>query len=122
MWWRISPDFESTNRLAARRLRATGTDTNMRRHRCVPFAAVLLWSLSAGSLGSGLAQEEESPLISGVDLLDGLKNPERWLTYSGDYTGQRHSPLKQITPANVSRLSSQWTFQAEGMPVARGFE
>jgi len=73
----------------------------MRRHRFVPLAAVLLWSLSAGSLGPGLAQEEESPLISGADLLDGLKNPERWLMYSGDYTGQRHSPLKQINEQTV---------------------
>jgi len=39
----------------------------MRRHRFVPLAAVLLWSLSAGGLGPGLAQEEESPLISGAD-------------------------------------------------------
>jgi len=94
----------------------------MRRHRCVPFAAVLLWSLSAGSLGSGLAQEEESPLISGVDLLDGLKNPERWLTYSGDYTGQRHSPLKQINPENVRNLSARWTFQTDTTARGRGFE
>jgi len=94
----------------------------MRRHRCVPFAAVLLWSLSPGSLGSGLAQEEESPLISGVDLLDGLKNPERWLTYSGDYTGQRHSPLKQINPENVRNLSARWTFQTDTTARGRGFE
>ena len=83
----------------------------MRCYRCVPLAAVLLWSLSAGSLGPGLAQEEESPLISGVDLLDGLKNPERWLMYSGDYTGQRHSPLQQINPENVRNLSPRWTFR-----------
>ena len=27
------------------------------------------------------------------DLLDGFKNPSRWLSYSGDYTGQCHSPI-----------------------------
>ena len=94
----------------------------MRRHRFVPLAAVLLWSLSAGSLGPGLAQEEESPLISGADLLDGLKNPERWLMYSGDYTGQRHSPLKQINPDNVRSLSPRWTFQTDTTARGRGFE
>ena len=31
------------------------------------------------------------PPVTAKDLLDGLKNPGRWLTYSGDYTGQRHS-------------------------------
>jgi alcohol dehydrogenase (cytochrome c) len=69
-----------------------------------------------------IAPPPRLPPVTVKDLLDGLKNPGRWLTYSGDYTGQRHSPLTQIAPANVSRLSSQWTFQAEGMPVARGFE
>ena len=62
------------------------------------------------------------PLVTAQDLLDGLKNPGRWLTYSGDYTGRRHSPLKQITPENVGRLAAQWTFQAENMAPGRGFE
>ena len=50
--------------------------------------------------------------ITDKDLLGGLSNPARWLTVSGDYTGQRHSPLKQITPANAGQLAAQWTFQA----------
>src|SRR4029453_10803960 len=29
----------------------------------------------------------------------------------GDYSGQRHSPLTQITPANVSQLTLAWAFQ-----------
>lgn len=41
----------------------------------------------------------------------GLSHPERWLTYSGDYSGQRHSPLTQITPANVGQLQHEWTFE-----------
>ena len=50
------------------------------------------------------------------DLLNGLKDPTRWLTYSGDNTSQRHSPLTQITPANVNRLTAQWTFQTDLSP------
>jgi alcohol dehydrogenase (cytochrome c) len=49
--------------------------------------------------------------ISSKDLLDGLANPSRWLTHSGDYAGQRFSPLTQITPANAGQLAAQWTFQ-----------
>lgn len=45
------------------------------------------------------------------DLLDGLKDPTRWLSYSGNYNGQRHSPLTEIAPDNVHRLTAQWTFQ-----------
>ena len=49
--------------------------------------------------------------ITKKELLDGLSNPSRWLTYSGDYSGQRFSPLTQITPANAGQLAAQWTFQ-----------
>ena len=35
----------------------------------------------------------------------------QWLTYSGDDRGTRHSPLAQITPANVRGLRGVWTFQ-----------
>jgi alcohol dehydrogenase (cytochrome c) len=69
-------------------------------------------------LAGTLALQAQS--ISSKDLLDGLSNPARWLTYSGDYSGRRHSPLKQITPANVGQLAAQWTFQT-GV-VARQFE
>src|SRR5438552_18325365 len=69
-----------------------------------------------------IAQQAALPQITFQDLLDGFKNPSRWLMYSGDYTGQRHSPLKQITPENVHLLTAQWTFQAESMPAGRGFE
>jgi len=62
------------------------------------------------------------PEITVQDLLDGFKSPSRWLTYSGEYNGRRHSPLKQITPDNVHRLTPQWTFQTEGVPLGRGFE
>ena len=27
--------------------------------------------------------------------------PQNWLTYSGNYSSTRYSPLNQITPANV---------------------
>src|SRR6185369_2773700 len=49
--------------------------------------------------------------VTNQDLLGGLQDGTRWLTYSGDYNGQRHSPLTEITPANVHQLSAQWTFQ-----------
>src|SRR5205809_6853327 len=35
----------------------------------------------------------------------------QWLTFSGDDGGTRHSPLVQITPANVGQLRPAWTFQ-----------
>jgi alcohol dehydrogenase (cytochrome c) len=60
--------------------------------------------------------------ITSQDLLDGLKDPTRWLTYSGDYSGRRHSPLTQITPENVRKLRPQWTFQSDLPALAKGIE
>lgn len=33
-----------------------------------------------------------------------------WPSYNGDYTGQRYSELRYITPENVERLRAQWVF------------
>lgn len=35
--------------------------------------------------------------------------PDSWPTYSGDYSGRRHSPLKQINQSNVARLKPVWS-------------
>ena len=83
------------------------------------LAAVSL--LVAGSV-LVLAQEAGAPNVTYQNLLDGLKDPSSWLMYSGEYNGQRHSPLKQITPANVSRLTAQWTYQTGTTARGRGFE
>ena len=58
-----------------------------------------------------LAAQTSAPQVSSQDLLDGLKDPTRWLTNGGEYNGQRSSPLTQITPENVNQLTAQWTFQ-----------
>src|SRR5690348_17275503 len=60
--------------------------------------------------------------VTSADIAAGLADPARWLTFSGDYTGQRHSPLRQITPRNVGRLAPQWTFQSGTYARGRGFE
>ena len=36
---------------------------------------------------------------------------DSWPTYHGDYSGQRHSRLSEITPSNVHELTLAWTFQ-----------
>jgi alcohol dehydrogenase (cytochrome c) len=39
--------------------------------------------------------------------------PQNWLTYSGGYSGQRYSTLRQIDPSNVKNLEMKWLFQAQ---------
>ncbi len=74
------------------------------------FSGILTAALVAASLPAA-AQQATAPAVTPQDIAAGLKDPGRWLTYGGDYSGQRHSPLTQLTPANVGKLQAQWTFQ-----------
>jgi alcohol dehydrogenase (cytochrome c) len=82
------------------------------RRWCVRGALVVLGA--AALVATVAAQGAPPPLVSAQELLDGLKaDGSRWLMFGGNYTNQRHSPLTQITPANVSRLVPQWVFQTD---------
>ena len=65
---------------------------------------MLLFCLAAGALSAQVTIDR---------LLKADQEPQNWLTYSGTYRGQRHSPLKQITPANAKDLEMKWVFQAD---------
>ena len=41
------------------------------------------------------------------------REPGNWLTYSRTYSGQRYSPLAEVTTANVGRLQAAWTYQIQ---------
>jgi alcohol dehydrogenase (cytochrome c) len=71
-----------------------------------------LRTLSAGVVGHH--PDDHPPLKIGVtkqDLLAAGSRSDEWLTYSGSLDGGRFSPLKEVTPANVSRLKIQWVRQ-----------
>ena len=44
-------------------------------------------------------------------LLNASKEPQNWLTYSGDYAGQRFSTLDQVNTANAHSLVTKWVYQ-----------
>ena len=71
----------------------------------IVLALLVLFAISA--VAHPYAQQ-----IGAADLLRGLATPSRWLMHSGDYASKRHSPLTQITPENVARLTPLWTFEA----------
>ena len=74
----------------------------------VPLATGLVAALGAFAFVlQPVAQSRQ-----GVDA-EMLQQPpaESWPTYHGDYTGRRHSPLTEITPANVHQLTLAWAFQ-----------
>jgi alcohol dehydrogenase (cytochrome c) len=49
--------------------------------------------------------------ITSQHLLNAQTDNGTWLTYGRNYSGWRHSELKQITTANVGQLTLQWQFQ-----------
>lgn len=50
------------------------------------------------------------------EILATSKPTADWLTYSGSYSGMRHSALTQINRGNVNKLAVKWVFQYEGTP------
>ena len=42
--------------------------------------------------------------VSSDRLLNASREPQNWLTYSGDYTGRRFSSLHQISAGNVEPI------------------
>ena len=72
------------------------------------YAASLLCVavLLPGALGAQVNSER---------LLRASDEPQNWLTYSGGYSSQRYSALKQIDPANVKNLELKWVFQAQSL-------
>src|SRR5256712_6843531 len=85
---------------------------HMRHSLAVRFVYVTVVAAVATTWTVAAQQPAASP-VTAEDLRDGLKNPTRWLTYGGDYANHRHSPLTQITPQNVQRLTAQWAFQTD---------
>src|SRR5258707_6589114 len=68
------------------------------------WALTLAWLLAPVLLcGQGLTPEALAK--PGADA---------WPTYNGDYSGQRHSPLRQINTSNVDSLSLAWIYRATG--------
>jgi alcohol dehydrogenase (cytochrome c) len=60
------------------------------------------------SMSYGLAAQ-----VSWDRLIQAAAEPQNWLTYSGTYSGQRYSLLRQIDPANVKNLEMKWILQGQ---------
>ena len=64
-----------------------------------------------------LAQEQEKSVSITVpyEELRSIRHPSNdWLTYSGSYTSNRNSALKQVNHSNVGQLALKWIHQFEG--------
>jgi alcohol dehydrogenase (cytochrome c) len=79
------------------------------------LVSLLVFAAAAATLSA------QQPVTSDR-ILNAAKEPQNWLTYSGNYNGQRYSPLDQITPANVRNLNLEWVFQVRSLGAADKFE
>ncbi len=48
-------------------------------------------------------------------VVNASKEPQNWLTHSGNLMSQRYTPLDQVTPQNVKNLELKWLFQARSL-------
>jgi alcohol dehydrogenase (cytochrome c) len=69
----------------------------------------------AASLEADAKPEIEVEPVTYERLLAGRAESGSWLTYSGDYDGQRYSELDSIDASNVGRLKLLWMFQTDAV-------
>lgn len=60
----------------------------------------------------------EMPTLEPRETVESTGNGD-WATYNGDVSGNRHSTLPEITPANVGGLRLAWTFAVPGARYLR---
>ena len=60
---------------------------------------------------TGVCAERVFGQVTFQRLLDSSKEPQNWLTYSGDYAGHRYSTLDQVSKENVRTLVPKWVYQ-----------
>jgi alcohol dehydrogenase (cytochrome c) len=66
-------------------------------------------------LASLRATSSTGAQVSAEALLNPASQPADWLSYSRDYSNQRHSPLTQINAGNAGKLTLQWVWQARSL-------
>ncbi|HKI26696.1 MAG TPA: PQQ-dependent dehydrogenase, methanol/ethanol family [Candidatus Sulfotelmatobacter sp.] len=59
----------------------------------------------------GLAGAFARAQVTFERLVNSAKEPQNWMTYSGDYSGKRFSGLDQINLTNVGAIVPKWVYQ-----------
>ena len=115
---------DATRRNADQHAAASGRRRRLRPQRAVAAAGVAAARRAAGRRrGHGGARGRGGERNRGVTVPGEVKNyvpvtpemlrnppPGDWLIFRRNYQGHSHSPLNQITPANVKNLQLQWVW------------
>ena len=76
--------------------------------RTAALTALPVLVLAACAAGEAGAQQ-----VTPERLVRAASEPHNWLTYSGGYSSQRYTTLRQITRDNVRDLEQQWVLQGQ---------
>ncbi len=66
---------------------------------------VIVWAACVFFASQALAQ------VTFERLVNSAKEPQNWMTYSGDYSGKRFSGLDQINVTNARTMVAKWVYQ-----------
>src|SRR3984893_1865581 len=70
-----------------------------------------LFCLTAILLAMGVFAGNVNGQVTFERLVNSSKEPQNWLTYSGDYAGHRFSALDEINKGNAHALAPKWVYQ-----------
>ncbi len=99
-----------------------------RRAKTQGLKAIILCILNAALEGSLFHGWSKSAVVAGLialsitiipagaqvtfeRLVNSAKEPQNWMTYSGDYSGKRFSGLNQINKTNAHTMVAKWVYQ-----------
>src|SRR5580692_2712292 len=74
------------------------------------YKKTFLLGLAACAAIDCLSYAQDKKAVSAALTPASYAESKEWPTYGHDSGGMRYSPLKQITPANVSNLKVAWTY------------
>lgn len=84
----------------------------IKKERNSPMKRILIVGM-AMTLTLALVAQQRGKQIDDAALRNAGKNGKEWITYAGNYSENRFSPLKQIDTANVKRLGLAWSMETE---------
>ena len=88
--------------------------------RAQPLSDLQIWQIEAfirqAALDAAVGEKYSANSMAAyrpvtAEMLSASAQGGDWLMYSGDFAGTRHSPLTEITPANVGALRLAWAAQ-----------
>jgi alcohol dehydrogenase (cytochrome c) len=77
--------------------------------RCLFCLFFIFWWVSAG-WADDKASVQGQINVTTPDMLAPMS--DNWLSYNGDYSGRRYSPLSQINVKNANQLRAEWVFHS----------